>query len=62
MIEIELTPNEIDILLATLESDLSELRSEIAHTDAIEFRNKLKERKTVLERVVATLESKRASA
>lgn len=48
VLQVELTPNEIRILLEVLESYLSDLRMEIADTDRMDFREMLKERKGVL--------------
>ena len=62
MIELELAPSDVEILASTLESALSDLRYEIANTDRLDYRNKLKEKKTVLEGVVRALSDRRAPA
>jgi hypothetical protein len=55
VIHLDLTRSEIEVLAATLESAVADLGSEIAHTDRLDFRNKLKEKRAVLERVVRSL-------
>ena len=55
MIELDLTEEETSILKMVLESYLSDLRMEISHTDRLEFRDMLKERKAVLIKVIETL-------
>jgi hypothetical protein len=53
MVHIELQPAEAEVLKMVLESYLSDLRMEIADTDSMDFRDKLKARKMVLRKVVA---------
>jgi len=55
MIQIDLSDSEKQLLIETLESYLSDLRYEIADTDLQEFREKLKHKKTILEKVLAAL-------
>ena len=55
MIQIELTPDEQQILSQILDEDLSELRMEIANTDSQDYRARLRERKEVLMRVLETI-------
>jgi hypothetical protein len=62
MIQLELTHDEIEILIATLESEVSDLGSEIAHTDLLDFRNQLKEKRAVLARVIRSLAAVRVEA
>jgi len=57
MIHLELDEQEKEILLSTLESYLSDLRYEIADTDRQEFRDQLKAKKTVLEKIATALNS-----
>ncbi|HKJ22612.1 MAG TPA: hypothetical protein VKA13_05955 [Gammaproteobacteria bacterium] len=52
MIQLELTDDEQGILKTALESYISDLRMEIADTDNMDFRNKLKEKEQVLNKVV----------
>ncbi len=52
MIQLELTDDEQGILKKALESYISDLRMEIADTDNMDFRNKLKEKEQVLNKVV----------
>ena len=57
MLNLELTKEEKDILAMVLESYLSDLRMEIADTDSMDFRESLKKRKDVLNKVLETLKS-----
>jgi len=61
MIHLELTPDEAEVLGEALESYLSDLRMEIADTDGQDFREMLKARKVVLNRVVAALQQDQPS-
>jgi hypothetical protein len=56
MIRIDLTAEETETLAAMLDNDLSDLRMEIAHTDRLEFRDRLRLKKAVLEKVLGSLE------
>jgi hypothetical protein len=53
---VDLTDEEIEILVAVLRSYLSDLRMEIADTDSLAFREILKRRKTVLLKAIGSLE------
>lgn len=55
MITLELTPDERDHLVEVLTVALSELRMEIAGTDSQDFRDRLKQRKAMLTKVLAAL-------
>ena len=55
MIQIDLTADERATLRTVLESYLSDLRMEIADTDAMDFREMLKERKQVIQKVLDVL-------
>ena len=55
MTELNLTPEQVDILKETLDSYQSDLTTEIAHTDNREFREMLKNKKTVLNEIVDML-------
>jgi hypothetical protein len=55
MLDLELTATEEVILRDILTSEISDLRDEIAHTDSLEFREGLKERRRVLEKVLDAL-------
>ncbi len=57
MYHLDLDEQEKEILLNTLESYLSDLRYEIADTDRLEFREQLKTRKAVLEKITTTLKA-----
>ena len=55
MIQLDINPQEQEILKEALESYLSDLRMEIADTDKQDYRDKLKHRKDVLNKVVEAL-------
>jgi len=57
MIQLEITPDERMILFELLQSCLSDLHSEIAHTDNYDYREMLKNRKYVLQKLSDALES-----
>ncbi len=57
MINLDLTKEENDILSTVLESYLSDLRMEIADTDSMDFRESLKKKKDVLNKVLETLKN-----
>lgn len=48
MVQLELTHAQAEVLRMVLENYLTELRSEIGHTDSRAFRDKLKAREDVL--------------
>lgn len=52
MIQLDLTPDEREIMTTVLGSYLSDLRMEIANTDRKAFRDMLKERKQVIRKVL----------
>jgi hypothetical protein len=56
MLSIELTTAERDVLREMVSGMLSELRMEIADTDRLEYRDMLRARKTVLQRVLDAIE------
>lgn len=56
MIHLELDDQEIQILDDTLKSYLSDLSYEIADTDLKDFRDKLKSKRAVLEKIKKALE------
>jgi hypothetical protein len=62
MVHIELKPTEAEVLKMVLESYLSDLRMEIADTDSMDFREKLKARKMILRKVVALINAGRGLA
>ena len=55
MVQLDLKPDEQEILRETLESYISDLSVEIADTDSKDFREKLKWRRDVLNKVIASL-------
>ncbi len=57
MTQLDLTKDEHETLVGVLESYLSDLRMEIANTDTLDFRDLLKERKRVIQKVLAALEA-----
>lgn len=56
MIRLELTTKEADILAKTLTSYISDLRMEVAGTEAMDFREVLKEEEAVLKKILAMLQ------
>ena len=54
-LELDITNDEIAILIEVLESYLSDLRMEIANTDSMEYREKLKTKKTIIIKVLTKL-------
>jgi hypothetical protein len=57
MPQIELVPEEIEMLQAILESYLSDLRMEISSTDSMDFREGLKKREVFLKKMLRELEA-----
>ncbi len=55
--KIELNNKERETLSEALQSYLSDLTSEIAHTDDRDFRDNLKDKRTTLEKIAERLES-----
>jgi hypothetical protein len=55
MVQITLTLEEAATLREVLASYVSELRMEIANTDSMDFRENLKQKKEVLNRVIGQL-------
>ncbi len=55
MLKLELASDEIEVLRYVLESYLSDLRMEIADTDRMDFREGLKHRKRVIQKVLEAL-------
>ncbi len=54
---LDLSDEDIEVLVAVLRSYLSDLRMEIANTDSQAFRDILKKRKSVLLRAIRSLEA-----
>lgn len=57
MVRLELNEEEQRILAELLESDISDLRMEIADTDNAAYREMLKHRERVLRRLLAQLQT-----
>lgn len=55
MIQLDVSAEERDLLIDILDSAHSELRMEIADTDRKDFRDMLKERKAVIDKVLDAL-------
>lgn len=55
MITLDLDEAERDIFAHILETDLSDLRMEIADSDRLEYREALKRKKAVLHKVLAVV-------
>jgi hypothetical protein len=53
MLQLDLTPKELEILEHVLADYVSDLGMEIANTDRLEYRDMLKERKSVIQRMLA---------
>lgn len=56
MLQIELTDEEQHILKETLESDLSDLRMEICETDDRTFKEMLKNKERIMEKILEMLQ------
>lgn len=56
MVQLDLDPHDAKILHEMLEARLSELFDEIAHTDARDYKEMLREKRRILERVVSQLQ------
>jgi len=57
MIQIELTPEEVEMLSESLESYFSDLRMEIAGTESMAFREMLKKKEVFLLRIIEQLKT-----
>jgi hypothetical protein len=55
MIHLDLDTQEREMLMETLESYLSDLSTEIADTDRFEFREMLKARRNVLNKILSAV-------
>jgi hypothetical protein len=55
MYHLELTVNEMTVLKETLESHVEDMKVELAHTDTHHFKEMLKRRLDLLERIVSRL-------
>lgn len=55
MLEVELTPEEKEMLREMLESEISDLSEEIAHTDSFDYRDALRQRRGVLQKLVEAI-------
>jgi hypothetical protein len=62
MIHIDLDTTERSILMQTLESYLSDLSFEIADTDRMEFREELKAKRQVLNKILEAVKQAHQSA
>jgi len=56
MATLELKKEELGTLKEVLENDISELHAEIVRTDKSEFREKLKHKEQILEKILSALE------
>lgn len=57
MIQLEVTPEEKEILFQMLEGCLSDLHDEISHTDNYDYREMLKHRRQVLQKLEDALQA-----
>jgi len=55
MLQVDLSGKELDILEHVLAHCISDLGTEIAHTDRLDYRDMLKERRATLTRVLAAV-------
>ena len=55
ILHVELSSEEVEMLQEVLESEISDLRMEIADTDRLEFREQLKERKETIRKLLKAL-------
>jgi hypothetical protein len=62
MIHITLTTEEAATLREVLETYVSDLRMEIADTDSMDFRERLKAEEAFLKRLIGVLEGQREAA
>ena len=62
MVSLELTPEEQEVLTETLEHEVFDLRDEITHTDATDFKEKLRTRKKVLEELLTRVRDEHVTA
>lgn len=56
MFQLELDPQEKQALIEALQSFLSELRTEVSHTDRQVYRQRLKDQEQVLHKVLERME------
>ena len=57
MAQLNLTDQEVALLLDLIQSDQSDLRMEIADTDDRHFRDHLKENKAIIQSIIEKLQS-----
>lgn len=62
MVALDLDERERVLLMEILEGEVSDLRSEIAHTERLAYRTMLRERQAVLEKAIAALRAPAALA
>jgi len=60
MVKIELSAEEAEELSGILENDFSDLRMEIVDTESQEFRDRLKQRRDLLAKVIGLLKGSKA--
>lgn len=61
MVRLELSARETEVLKDVLEGAVSDLRMEIADTDSKDYRERLKERKQALQRILAEVSGTKVS-
>jgi len=61
-LNLDLSPQESDTLASVLEDAVSDLRMEVANTDAMDVREELKAREAFLKRVIGQLRGGTSSA
>jgi len=55
MIHLDLPTSDAEILIAVLDGTVADLSYEIANTDLLDYREMLKQKRTVLQKVVLSL-------
>ena len=59
--ELTLNDEEIEVLVELLERDLTDLSMEITNTDKMDFRDNLKKKRILLQKILRTLQQKQPS-
>ncbi len=54
-LEINIAKKELDVVLETLENSISDLKMEIADTDQMDFREGLKNKRIIIQKVIDAL-------
>ncbi|MCU0771407.1 MAG: hypothetical protein MUE94_06510 [Verrucomicrobia bacterium] len=57
MAKLEFSPEELKVLAETLERGVSDLEVEVSHTDSHDFKDVLKRRKAVMDRLLGKVQA-----